>query len=504
MKKIRIAALLMSMTAAMVLCSCGLKKEDSGGTAAGIQTQGAQNSSVTQSEQETTTPPTDGTQAETAAGGERQTEELLASLDFNHNKLDRVVSELDRNGIHYTGYYNVSGERLDLTLQDGTLLVFLETRDPEKEYWERTGNYELMMKGNEFNGNGFQENYLNEYDVTTEEYMYPNLSGKEWDSQSSWLYNQTDLSIARNQVFAGHGRKFTDPFLNAVFSEKSWYEPQYEGSEFDGRMQEFLTETEKENLKIVMEWEEEQNFRKTGDYERMKGLLSGSWLDLDDDGQEEQIFYQMESEDPEGEIVWVTLTIRRADGSEEKVEKEMCNPHKTPYVCSMEKGRNQLVLAENGMSADFIMEFFAYENGKIASLGSVSTYPGAVQVTNGKLSAPVESYHIQCEPVSFTYALTGGKLVKVEQDYYEYRGNEVTALKELDLYAAPDDAKPAQKLKAQEHVKILGGDLKKWVKLERVADGTEFWIPVEDGECIMPDGSAIYTGEAFDGLTFYG
>lgn len=94
----------------------------------------------------------------------------------------------------------------------------------------------------------YQENYLNEYDVTFDVFMYPALSNPDLKTEALENCNQTDLSIARNQLFAKYGRRFEDPFLNAIFAQKS------------------------------------------GDYNTFSALLSGSSADLDGDSVQERIY----------------------------------------------------------------------------------------------------------------------------------------------------------------------------------------------------------------------
>ncbi|MEE0348979.1 MAG: YARHG domain-containing protein [Lachnospiraceae bacterium] len=41
-----------------------------------------------------------------------------------------------------------------------------------------------------------------------------------------------ELRLARNEIYARHGRKFKDKTLQKYFDEKSWYEGEYEPDEF--------------------------------------------------------------------------------------------------------------------------------------------------------------------------------------------------------------------------------------------------------------------------------
>lgn len=81
--------------------------------------------------------------------------------------LEEIQRDLDQAGLFYAGYYNVSGERLDVTLPDDTPLIFMHVNDPMEEadrfhvYADRDpAQYVLVMLGQEFNNNAFQEDYL--------------------------------------------------------------------------------------------------------------------------------------------------------------------------------------------------------------------------------------------------------------------------------------------------------------------------------------------------------
>lgn len=71
--------------------------------------------------------------------------------------------------------------------------------------------------------------------------------------------NLTELSIARNEIYARHGRRFADPFLYAVFSRKSWYKPKYDGTEFSGKVDQLFNTYEKENVMLLVEAEKRWN-----------------------------------------------------------------------------------------------------------------------------------------------------------------------------------------------------------------------------------------------------
>ena len=137
---------------------------------------------------------------ETAAGGVAE----FLNFDRGSIALEETLAYLDQEEIRYAGYYNVSGERLDLTLEDGTALLFLQVKDDCGNPLDR---YELMMRGTELYSNGFEEDYLRCFDVISDEPYYPDLSAEIVDESTLWALSQTELALVRNQIYAVRGRR---------------------------------------------------------------------------------------------------------------------------------------------------------------------------------------------------------------------------------------------------------------------------------------------------------
>lgn len=67
-----------------------------------------------------------------------------------------------------------------------------------------------------------------------------------------------DCRIARNEIYARHGRKFSDKQLQAYFDACSWYH----GSVEPGNFQEsVLSETEKANMRLIVDYEKEKGYK---------------------------------------------------------------------------------------------------------------------------------------------------------------------------------------------------------------------------------------------------
>ena len=66
-----------------------------------------------------------------------------------------------------------------------------------------------------------------------------------------------DLWIARNELFARHGRGFSDPTLQEYFNNKSWYTRQYSPEEWDATQS--LSGVEAQNAANMVAVEEERH-----------------------------------------------------------------------------------------------------------------------------------------------------------------------------------------------------------------------------------------------------
>lgn len=62
-------------------------------------------------------------------------------------------------------------------------------------------------------------------------------------------YSDWELTLARNEVFARHGRIFQDPMLHAYFAKRRWYRP--DPSYADAR----LTRVERANVDKMAAWQ---------------------------------------------------------------------------------------------------------------------------------------------------------------------------------------------------------------------------------------------------------
>lgn len=92
-------------------------------------------------------------------------------------------------------------------------------------------------------------------DAAAEKYILPN-SDKEYITDSQ-LANLTweECTLARNEIYARHGRKFTTIAIREYFEAQTWYYGTIDGSSFDSRQMEILNQYEIQNVQTIAAYE---------------------------------------------------------------------------------------------------------------------------------------------------------------------------------------------------------------------------------------------------------
>ncbi len=66
-----------------------------------------------------------------------------------------------------------------------------------------------------------------------------------------------ECQLLKSEIYARHGMKFDDDFMQAYFQTRSWYDGTIEPSDFDESV---LSETEKENIRMISEYEKRKGY----------------------------------------------------------------------------------------------------------------------------------------------------------------------------------------------------------------------------------------------------
>lgn len=113
----------------------------------------------------------------------------------------------------------------------------------------------------EIHNNAFREEALEAkkyMDLTAGDFILPNSSSSYLSMSDLEGLTKEECRIARNEIFARHGRKFDDETLQAYFNSFEWYTPSIDPKDFTDNM---LNDFELKNLDLIIVFEEEKGYR---------------------------------------------------------------------------------------------------------------------------------------------------------------------------------------------------------------------------------------------------
>lgn len=90
------------------------------------------------------------------------------------------------------------------------------------------------------------------------EYVLAESSSRKLNIEELQGLTADQCRIARNEIYARHGRKFDDEELQSYFDAKTWYEGTIEAADFD---ESNLSEVEIANRDLIVEYETEMGYR---------------------------------------------------------------------------------------------------------------------------------------------------------------------------------------------------------------------------------------------------
>ena len=315
--------------------------------------------------------------------------------------------------------------------------------------------------------------------------------------------SDNELSIARNEIYARHGRKFQDEYLANYFESCSWYEGTVSPEEFDETV---LSQIEKDNLDTIKRAEEA--YREAHPYpkECETGILTEA--DLDGDGTSEKIQYTLQKADDASSYKGI-LEIDGRKFDLEDYQVQLITPEQEHfYITDISSYYDGLEIAvlDYGPSADFVTYFFSY-NGELNYLGSVDGFPFK-QLTgyngfsnDGCVIGQIRlDFTHTCHAYDYWwYDYDNQKLEYQDTGYYRLVPEGAHELYEdMTVFLDMDETHLKNVLSAGENVFFLETDGKEWV-LVRGKDGTEGYMHIVDGKI---SGLSKEPQEVFSDLTF--
>ncbi len=178
--------------------------------------------------------------------------------------------------------------------------------------------------------------------TTPEDYILAESDCKIYTADELGELTAEELRIARNEIFARHGRMFTSEDMNTYFSGKKWYTPVYSAEEFDALGDSVFNEFEIVNRNQIVEIE------KSGEFNHSENRVKINNIE-DDDISGEYYLYQTYSNGgitsemiPQDTTRWITVTKNddgillraKSESSFGDLEQQYKKESDNRYVCS--------------------------------------------------------------------------------------------------------------------------------------------------------------------------
>ncbi|MDD3204719.1 MAG: YARHG domain-containing protein [Lachnospiraceae bacterium] len=186
-------------------------------------------------------------------------------------------------------------------------------------------------------------------------------------------FNDNELWMGRNEIFARHGIKFRNTLLQEHFNACSWYKGNIDSDKFDETV---LSETEKANLELIKE--AESNYKAEHPYPIKEKVGENIRIDLNEDGSEDTLAYQLTKVNQESDSEYKAyFTINGAGYLLEDFEICLENPEEMDYYItdiSPHFPGLEVAVMDYGPSDDEATYFFTYD-GELHYLGEVGGIP---------------------------------------------------------------------------------------------------------------------------------
>lgn len=341
------------------------------------------------------------------------------------------------------------------------------------------------------------------YDVS--QYEIPVSSILPLESYHLENLSNNELWIARNEIYARHGKIFQNEYLASYFSSCSWYEAKEGKAEITERE---LNEVEISNLKLIVAAEE--SYAKEHPYPKQYVVGEEIEATLYSSKEKQCICYEVTVDSD-----WNYTSTLSIDGKVYDLNDYVTVV--TPvedvfYITDIAYYDEKLEIAilDNGPSDDPVTYFFQYD-GELHYVGEVQGFPfddygnnffdgfsGQNSVIGTSSVDMIESAFVYTYYWYNTNEGTLERMERISSDYTWYDAHELYVT--LPIYYSRDENSPLLTLQAGEKVYFIATDGKEWI-LVRSESGVEGYIHVKKGKILN---IGLPAEEVFSELYFFG
>lgn len=331
-------------------------------------------------------------------------------------------------------------------------------------------------------------------------------------------YSDNDLWIARNEIYARHGKIFKNQYLQNYFDSCSWYSAET-GKENVSDNE--LSEIELYNLKLIIAAEEA--YASEHPYPKQYPTGKEVSVSLTGDKKQQKISYSVK--ETAADVYSCQLKIDDTTYELGDYVTFITPVEDLFYITDICESSEELgwedgleiAVLDDGPSGDPVTYFFKY-NGNLKYVGEMAGFPfkdydgnpqnaGKQVVKNGFNNQNgifgrgridlIETAYID---TYWWYDYEKQTIEKMDLTMYDFQWRtQHESYIDVPLYITMSDTAPTITMRAQKDVSFIKTDGKEWI-LIRAKDGTEGYIHVKDGKILNVNASAE---TVFSDLNFF-
>lgn len=340
-------------------------------------------------------------------------------------------------------------------------------------------------------------------DYDPSEFVLPMSNTKLYSKEYLTCFDDNQLWIARNEIYARYGRKFENTYMQQYFESCSWYEGTVAMDKFD---ESILNENEKSNLEAIKSVEDD--YKKTHPYPKRYKVGEQLEVDLEGDGKNNKLDFQLKNVDGDPDNYKAYITI---DGTTFDIEDygiNLITPEMEFYITDLAdfKAGLEIAILDNGPSYDLETHFFTYK-GKLEYIGTVSGFPfkeyggydGFANPLTVTGTIRVDLIHTCYAHADWRYDVDNNKLIFQENGYYPMVERSHELYVDLPVYYEMNEDSVTSIIKAQQEVFFVSTDAKEWIEVKG-KDGTRGYMHIKDQQ-VVPLGRKAT--EVFSDIYFF-
>lgn len=186
-----------------------------------------------------------------ASSGATESAYSLYEFDAKSTSLKLKECFIYKEDLNY--YYNADSKKKLVKVAEDEFANYWADFEAKLDY------YYLDLTVFPFEDSAFWEEMLaNETTEPDTPYFLMGSDSRYLDESELYGFTADDCRIARNEIYARHGRKFNSADLQDYFNAQGWYVPTIEADAFSDSM---LNDYERANINLIVTYEKAQGYR---------------------------------------------------------------------------------------------------------------------------------------------------------------------------------------------------------------------------------------------------